>query len=159
MITEQEIKFVYEGEDGVPLSFIINEENLYDIALSKNNSLLFLNASEFIDNSYKYPEHNGIVIGILNKSGDTVEEFFTSEYFGSILLSNPLIVNYLCHAYGRYAESLKSKFIDYDFVIYNRSDLNPFSEKWYSEKYIPRNESIKCSDTEGYCNCGWNKNG
>lgn len=155
MITDNDLTFTYSGEDGVPICFVIGEDNLYDLAISKDMARMFLSSASIQDVSSYYPELGGITVRFLNETWETIEDLNTSEYFGSILLSSPKMVNYLCHAYGLYAESLESKFIDYDFVIYNRPDLSPYSRKWHSEKYTPQQEFIKCSDTEGLCGCGW----
>jgi len=154
MLTDNDLKFIYKGIPGVPIAFIIEEDNLYDLAVSREHSKLFFEYDEVIDISDQYPDHDGIVIRFL-KNNEILEELKTTEYFGSILLSNPLIVNYMCHPYGHYAESLYSKFINYEFVLINRPDVTENSPKFRNEQYTPLDPSIKCTKIGNECRCGW----
>lgn len=154
MLTDSELKFVYKGVPGVPICFIIGEDNLYDLAISREHAEIFFNYDQVIDISDEYPDYNGIVIRFL-KNGQILEELQTTEYFGSILLSNPLIVNYMCHPYGHFAESLYSKFINYEFVLIGRPEITGESPKFRTPEYTPMDPSIKCTKLGNECRCGW----
>jgi hypothetical protein len=66
-----------------------------------------------------YPEHDGITVRFI-KDGNIVNELQTTEYFGSILLSNPLVLNLGDYAYGRYVISPNAQFDGEKFIITNR---------------------------------------
>ncbi len=113
------------------LVWIIGEDCLYDLPIWKIYEEMFLNNDEVIDISSEYPEHNGITVRFM-KDGNIVDELQTSEYFGSILLSNPLVLDLLKYPYGRYVQSPDAKFDGEKFIITNRdvSGLPP----WQPEK-------------------------
>ena len=127
MLNDKDILFVYEGTPGVPLAWVIGEDCLYDYPLSVEHSKIFLEHDEVVDVSKQHPEHEGITVRFI-KNGEVIEELQTTEYFGSILLSNPKVVNLNDYAYGYYVESPHAKFIDNAFVITNRdmSELKPW---------------------------------
>lgn len=156
MLIDRDLEFVYNGKPGIPVAFIIDEDNLYDLALTEEQSLIFLDNDEILDISNEYPEHNGITVRFI-KNGNVIEELKTTEYFGSILLSPHKVVNYMFHAYGRYAQPLKSKFINYDFVLIDRPEINEYSYKWFSSEFEPSDISIKCTKGSSMCRCGWNE--
>ena len=62
------------------------------------------------------------------KNGAVIDELQTSEYFGSILLSNPLVLNLAEYPYGRYVISPHATFDGEKFTITNRdmSELLPW---------------------------------
>jgi hypothetical protein len=119
VLTDKDILFAYNGIPGVPLVWVIDSQCLYDTALSQEHSRMFLECDNVIDISQDYPEHDGITVRFLKES-NKIEDFQTSEYFGSILLSNPSVLNLLEYPYGRYVESPHAKFINNEFVITNR---------------------------------------
>lgn len=127
MLTDDSITFVFSGTKGVPLVWVIDQQCLYDLALSPEHAEIFQTATEVIDISSDYPEHNGITVRFL-KDGVVLEELQTSEYFGSILLSNPLVLNLFNYPYGLYVTSPNAMFVDNQFVILNEdmSGLEPF---------------------------------
>lgn len=132
MLTDKHIEF-YPGNDfvngvkGVPLVWIIDGDCLYDIPVWQEYEDMFLNSDQVVDISSEYPEHNGIVVRFI-KNGETINELKTSEYFGSILLSNPLVLNLGDYPYGRYVISPDAKFDGEKFIITNRNmaDLLPW---------------------------------
>lgn len=155
MLTDNDLKFIYQGIRGIPICFVIDQDNLYDLAVSKEHADIFFNYDQIIDISNEYPDHNGIVVRFL-KNNEILEELKTTEYFGSILLSDPLIVNYLCHPYGHFAESLYSKFINYEFVLIDRPEITNDSPKFRFLEYEPKDASVKCTRIENECGCKWN---
>jgi hypothetical protein len=127
MLNDKDILFVYNGVKGVPLVWVMGEDCVYDYPLSVEHSKMFLEHDEVIDISDQYPEHEGITVRFI-KNGEVLEELQTTEYFGSILLSNPTVLNLNDYAYGDYVESPHAKFINNAFVITNRnmSELKPW---------------------------------
>jgi hypothetical protein len=105
--------------DGIPLVWVINGECLYDLPLSVANAEVFLTADEVVDVSSEYPEHTGITVRFL-LNGTVLEELKTSEYFGSILLSNPQVLDLRLYAFGRYVQSPNATFDGTQFHITNR---------------------------------------
>lgn len=151
MLTDSNLEFTWQGIKGTALCWIIGEDVLYDLALSNENADIFLEADEVIDISSEYPDYNGITVRFL-KNGEILEELQTSEYFGSILLSNPFVINLIYHKYGRYVVSPNAKFINYKFEIPDL-DLNS-TYGWYPE-FNPNDESINAICTQ-MCKCGRN---
>jgi hypothetical protein len=117
-----------DGIDGVALCWIIDGESLYDIPTWQEYVEMFTTSDEVTDISADYPDHNGITVRFM-KNGQVVNELQTSEYFGSILLSNPLVVNLFDYAYGRYVVSPHATFDGERFTITNRdmTDFLPWS--------------------------------
>jgi hypothetical protein len=117
-----------DGIDGVALCWIIDGESLYDIPTWQEYVEMFTTSDEVIDISADYPDHNGITVRFI-KNGQVVNELQTSEYFGSILLSNPLVVNLFDYPYGRYVVSPHATFDGEKFTITNRdmTDFLPWS--------------------------------
>lgn len=124
MLTDRDIIFNYQGTPGVPLVWIIDGDCLYDLPLSQEHSEIFLNHDEVIDISNEYPDHDGITVRFI-KDGNIIEDLQTTEYFGSILLSSPFVVNLFDYPYGRYVESPNAKFDGEKFIITNR-DMNGY---------------------------------
>jgi hypothetical protein len=117
-----------DGIDGVALCWIIDGESLYDIPTWQEYVEMFTTSDEVTDISADYPDHNGITVRFM-KNGQVVNELQTSEYFGSILLSNPLVVNLFDYPYGRYVVSPHATFDGESFTITNRdmTDFLPWS--------------------------------
>lgn len=92
MITDNDLNFNFQGVPGVALVWVIDGQCLYELPLYPIDADMFLNYDEVIDVSSQYPEHDGITVAFY-RGGLLVEEFQTSEYFGSILLSSPLVLN------------------------------------------------------------------
>ena len=122
MLTDSNINFVHSGVNGIALVWVIGEDCLYDLPLSVQHAQIFLDADEVIDISDQYPDHNGITVSLI-KEGTVLEDFQTSEYFGSILLSNPQVLKLIDYPYGMYVSSPNAKFINNQFVLTDR-DMN-----------------------------------
>jgi hypothetical protein len=140
MINDLDIRFAYEGIVGVPLAWVIEEDCLYDLPLNQFYSNIFL-TSDFIDEvSHLYPDLPGITVR-LYKDGEIVEDFNTSEYFGSILLSPHKVINLNNHAYGYYLVSPNGKFIDNKFIILDQ-DMTYLSE--FRNDEVPECTPLNC---------------
>lgn len=144
----------YSNEEirtGEALCWVIDEDVVYDANISSLHSIIFLENDYVDDVSLEYPDHDGITVRFY-KNGEKVEDFQTSEYFGSVLLSNPTVVNLLNHKNGRHVIAPHAKFINYEFIITNgQSDSNG----WYEGKEPANGEIAKCYSK---CNCGWSSN-
>lgn len=116
MMTDQNIEFIFNGIKGVPLVWIIDGQCLYDLPLDNNIAEIFLNHDQVIDVSDKYPEHNGITVEFY-KNNEILETFQTSEYFGSILLSSPVVLNLFEYENGIYVMSPNAIFDGQKFII------------------------------------------
>jgi len=116
-----------ERGDGAALAWVIDEDVLYDIALNRQTALMFLDHDEVVDVSSNYPDHDGITVQF-SKNGQIIDELQTSEYFGSILLSNPKIINLLSHKRGHLISS-PAKFINNEFLSLDES-LNNSEDVW-----------------------------
>jgi hypothetical protein len=127
MLNDSDLEFVYRGERGIPLVWVIDQQCVYDLPLSVEHAAIFTEATEIVDISEDYPEHGGVTVRFI-KDGQVLEELQTSEYFGSILLSSPQVLSLLDYPYGMYVSSPNAMFIDNEFVILERdtSGLEPF---------------------------------
>jgi hypothetical protein len=125
MLTDDNINFMHDGTNGIALAWVIGEDCLYDLPLSVEHANIFLNTNEVVDISEDYPDHNGMTVRLI-KDENVLEDFQTSEYFGSILLSNPQVLKLLDYPYGLYVESPNAKFIDNKFILVDR-DMNGLS--------------------------------
>jgi hypothetical protein len=115
MLNDDSIYFIYgQGKDGIAIGFVIEEDLVYDIPAWKTFYDLLISSDSMLDVSQEYPEHSGITIAII-KNGERVEIFQTSEYFGSVLLSNPLILDMSQYSNGANVVT-PSKFINNEFV-------------------------------------------
>jgi hypothetical protein len=122
MLTDTDITY-FRGEgdvDGVALVWVIDGECLYDIPTWQEYVDMFTTSDEVIDISADYPEHDGITLKFV-KDGQEVESLQTTEYFGSILLSDPLVVKLGDYPYGRYVISPDAKFDGEKFIITDRN--------------------------------------
>lgn len=128
MLTDDQIEFKYEGVRGVALCWVIDQDVVYDYGLTVEHSKIFLEADEVIDISDQYPDHDGITVRFM-KNGEILEELQTSEYFGSILLSNPLVIDMDKYPYGKYAFALQSKFDGEKFILTDGRDMSLLSDK------------------------------
>jgi hypothetical protein len=147
MITEQDISFVYNGIQGVSLAFVIGEDSLYDFCFTQENAEIFLGFDEAVDISDQYPEHGGITVRLL-KNGEVLEDFQTSEYFGSILLSNPVLIRLITHKNGIYLSSPHGKFINNEFVLTN---WDSSSEVGFLPQYL--DQSVRDGICATQCQC------
>jgi hypothetical protein len=118
MITDNDLEFIHNGENGIPLVWVIDGQCLYDLPLYPIDADMFMNYDEVIDISDQHPDHDGITIAFY-REGELIQEFQTSEYFGSILLSDPLVLNLLDYPGGAsvmspYATFDGEKFVNYE---------------------------------------------
>lgn len=146
MITDNSISYIKEDGLGHALAWIIDDECLYTLALNSTYADLFLLSDEIQDVSSEYLENGGITVRFY-KNGEQVEDFNTTEYFGSILLSPHKVINLFGHEYGWYAGGSNTRFVDNRFVILDRNqeDLNSI------EGYIDGNPRRVC--TQETCHC------
>lgn len=115
MLNDDSIYFIYgQGQQGVAIGFVIDQDLVYDVPAWKSFYDLLISADDFIDISEQYPEHVGLTIGIV-KLSEIVEIFQTTEYLGSILLSNPLILDMSQYKNGENVVT-PAKFINNEFV-------------------------------------------
>ena len=116
-----------DGINGVPLVWVIDGECLYDIPTWEVYKDMFVSSDKVMDISSLYPDHDGITVRFI-KNDTVVNELQTTEYFGSILLSNPSVLNLLDYPYGRYVQSPNATFDGEQFTITNRdmSELLPW---------------------------------
>lgn len=126
MINDKSIEFVFGQGKGTALVWVIDGECLYDLPLNNNYASIFLSATDVIDVSSEYSDNEGITVRFLNND-EILEDFNTSEYFGSILLSSPQVLNLKNYPYGRYVESPYARFDGEKFIILNQdvTDLLP----------------------------------
>lgn len=127
MINDNSIEFNHLLGKGKALVWVIDGECLYDLPLNHHYADMFLSMTEAIDISDEYPDHDGITVRLMSNENH-LEDFQTSEYFGSILLSNPLVLDLSKYAYGRYVESPHARFDGEKFIILSQdaSNLMPF---------------------------------
>jgi hypothetical protein len=130
MLRDWDIQFVHPIalEDSIALVWVIDGQCLYDLPLHNKHAAMFLDHDEVIDISNEYPDHNGITIRFM-KNGQAIEDFQTTEYFGSILLSNPQVIDLSLYPNGRYVASPNATFDGQRFTITNR-DMTGLPE-WY----------------------------
>jgi hypothetical protein len=122
-LTDLDIEFTYNGTPGIALVWVIDGDCLYDLPLSVEHAEIFMAADEVQDISSEYPEHEGMVVRLLQQ-GETKLELMTTEYFGSILLSSPQVLNLLDYPYGDYVVSPFAKFDGEKFIILNKDVTN-----------------------------------
>jgi hypothetical protein len=122
-LTDLDIEFTYNGVQGIALVWVIDGDCLYDLPLSVEHAEIFMATDEVQDISSEYSEHEGMVVRLLEQ-GETKLELMTTEYFGSILLSNPQVLNLLDYPYGDYVVSPFAKFDGEKFIILNKDVTN-----------------------------------
>lgn len=129
MIFDNDLNYVHNPDNfGYALCWVIGEECLYDLPLSENYANMFLLSDSIEDVSSEYSNLPGITVRFY-RDGQLIEDFNTSEYFGSILLSPHRVINLHGHDYGNYVASPNAKFVDNSFVILDRdvAELDPQS--------------------------------
>jgi hypothetical protein len=136
MLNDKTVEFVRTEEElsskiqvyGVPLVWVIDGECLYDLPLRVEIAEIFQSLTHVIDVSDEYSDHNGITVKLM-KNEEVLEIFQTSEYFGSILLSDPIVLDLSKYAYGMYVQSPNARFDGEKFIILNR-DMTGYPE-WH----------------------------
>ena len=109
------------GAKGVALVWTIDGDCLYDIPVFEEYVPMFTSSDEILDVSDEYPDHDGITVRFI-KDGEVLEDLQTSEYFGNILLSDPVVLDLSKYPYGRYVISPHAKFDGEKFIITNRGE-------------------------------------
>jgi phage pi2 protein 07 len=116
MLTDESIYFIYgEGTPGVALGFVIDDYLVYDLATWDWVAEIITSSDSVVDVTEEYPELSGLVVEFL-KENKSLERLNTSEYFGSVLLSNPLILDMMKYENGENVFYPDAKFIDNKFV-------------------------------------------
>ena len=133
MFTDKDLEWVAgtNPEESMALVWVIDGQCLYDLPLLNYYAEIFLNHDEVLDVSNDYPDHDGLTVRFI-KNGEVVDDFQTSEYFGSILLSSPQVVDLSKYPYGRYVQSPNAEFDGEKFIITNRDMTN--YPAWYQDK-------------------------
>jgi hypothetical protein len=128
MFTDEDLEWIVgtNPEESMALVWVIDGQCLYDLPILNFYAEIFLNHDEAIDVSDQYLDHEGITVRFI-KNGETIDDFQTSEYFGSILLSNPQVVDLSAYPYGRYVISPNAEFDGEKFIITNR-DMTGYAE-------------------------------
>jgi len=106
------------GHIRTPLVWVIDGDCVYDTGINHSYVDMFKNHDKVIDVSSEYPENDGITVRFL-KNGTVIEDLNTSEYFGSILLSNPQVLDLRDYPYGYWVVSPYAKFDGEKFIILN----------------------------------------
>jgi hypothetical protein len=112
------------------LVWVIDEDCLYDSVVAPQFLPMFLEHDNTIDVSDQYPEHNGISVRFI-KNNEILGDIQASEYFGSILLSNPIVIDLSQYPYGKHVVSPYAKFNGEKFIILgmNENDISPWRER------------------------------
>jgi hypothetical protein len=143
---------------GLALGWVVDSVCVHSMILSKEFADIFLTSDTTIDITPVNNLNNKINIRFL-KNNEVLEEIEVSEKFGSILLSNPKIINLSFHKFGYLVEDDKE-------YIFENYEINPggawkkFETGFYFDKQ-PLDPLIKCYDACGCntclnsCLCGW----
>ena len=116
-LTREQEPLVWDrGHFRTPLVWVIDGECVYDSGVNHNYVDMFKNHDEVEDVSSLYPTTEGITVRFL-KNGTKIEDFNTSEYFGSILLSNPTVLDLRDYPYGYWVSSPRARFDGEKFII------------------------------------------
>jgi len=130
MLTDNDITYSWNkdnpDERGSALAFIIDEDVVYDAPFYNWAADMFIRADSFVEISQDNAT-DSIVISILENEVE-LDQLQTTEYFGSILLSNPTIKDLNAYPYGRYVIAPNAKFVNNEFVVLDMSTegLPPF---------------------------------
>ena len=117
MVTDASIDYLYSPEiPGMPIALVIDGEVLYTAPVWSTFGQILLDATGFRDVSSTYPEHAGITLEILSNE-EVIETWQTTEYVGSIILSNALILDLSKYENGDNVEDLKASFDGVKFII------------------------------------------
>ena len=121
MLTDIQIQYTRgnDGINGIPLVWIIDGQCVYDIPVWEIYKEMFVSSDLILDASSSYPEHDGITVRFM-KNDLMIDDLKTTEYFGSILLSNPTVLDLQDYPYGRYVVSPNATFDGQKFTITDR---------------------------------------
>ena len=114
MINEEIIQGI-----GIPLVWVIDGDCLYNLAVKTEYVFMFTEFDEVLDVSNEYPDYDEITVRFI-KNGEVIEDFQTSEYFGSIILSEPQVLSLFDYPYGHFVESPNAQFDGEKFIITDR---------------------------------------
>lgn len=127
---------------GLPLVWVIDGQCLYDLPTKAEYISMFTESDEVLDVSDEYPDHDGLTVRF-TKNGKVIEDYQTSEYFGSILLSEPQVLSLFDYPYGHFVESPNALFDGEKFIITDRNitelpawhPKNPNAPKGYFDQF------------------------
>lgn len=119
MINDTDIEFKTDQGKGKALVWVIDGECLYDLPLNNNYADMFISVTRVVDVSSTYPNNDGVTVRLFSEDV-VIDDFNTSEYFASILLSNPQVINLNDYAYGQYVQSPYATFDGNQFTLTNR---------------------------------------
>jgi hypothetical protein len=105
---------------GLPLVWVIDGQCLYDLATKAEYISMFTESDEVLDISDEYPDYDGLTIRFI-KNGEAIEDYQASEYFGSILLSEPQVLSLFDYPYGHFVQSPNATFDGEKFIITDRN--------------------------------------
>ena len=127
MLEDFDVEFNGVGNPGKALVWIIDGDCLYDIPVKNEHVSMFLKFDSLEDVSNEYPSHEGIAVRFI-KDQMIIDDLLTSEYFGSILLSSPEVLDLCEYPYGRYVRSPYAKFDGekFDILDMDTTGLMPF---------------------------------
>ena len=144
MINDIDIQHVFSRDKlaGAPLVFVIDGECLYTFNATLYGIDLFTKNKGITDISSDYPEHAGSTLQII-KENDEVEIYQTNEYFSSILLSNPTVLDSREYPYGHLVAPNEASFDGEKFNLKNRTvgqllqlpEWGPYNPK--NPNYVP----------------------
>jgi hypothetical protein len=149
MIKENDILYnsSYKPEHGVPLGWIIDNTCVHSLPIQRKYVNIFLNHDSVIEIINNDSLDNSIHLKFL-KNNKILEEIEVSEKFGSILLSNPTVINLSFHKFGYLVDlDLEYNFVNYEIVPIDNNIKYPSG--WYLDK-SPVDDLIKCYKN---CNC------
>lgn len=118
VITDEELYSRPIQNGSKALVWVIDQNCLFDSVVSPQFLPMFLENDTVIDISQEYPDHEGLVIRFI-KNNEILGDLKTSEYFGSILLSQPSVVDLSKYPYGKHVVSPYAKFDGEKFIILN----------------------------------------
>ena len=130
MLTDNEITYEwnknYPDERGAALAFIIDEDVVYAAPFYNWAADMILRADSFVEVSQDVASET-ITLSILENEIE-LDQLQTTEYFGSILLSNPIIKDLNAYPYGRYVSPPNARFVNNEFIFPDMSveGLPPF---------------------------------
>lgn len=130
MLTDNDITYSWNSDNpderGSALAFIINEDVVYDAPFYNWAADMFIRADSFLEIPQDNPTDK-IIVSIMENNIE-LDQLETTEYFGSILLSNPIIKDLNAYPYGRYVIAPNAKFVNNEFVVLDMSTegLPPF---------------------------------
>ena len=124
------------GSHGDALVWIIDGQCLYDIPVLPEYVSMFTEYDEVFDVSANYPDHDGITVRFHIGTNPGID-FQTSEYFGSILLSDPQVESLMKYPYGQYVISPNATFDGQQFTISDR-DVSTFPAWHLKNPNIPQ---------------------